>query len=116
MFSSNARSSEPRGEHEGKLSLSDEDSQLPAVENEAVSKDGKLLAPRLESVPNRIAMEAAPSQIGPFDVSQRHQTTVEGALKIQSGTVNPLTGRAYSERYHQLRERVGTLPIRQPEQ
>lgn len=105
-------------ENKAKRGLFDieEDYPLPSVEDEPVSKDGKRPAPRLESVPKRMAVEGAPSQTGPFDVSKRHQTTVEDALRIQSGTVNPLTGHAYSERYRQLRERVGTLPIRQPEQ
>ncbi|KAL9119728.1 MAG: hypothetical protein Q9187_003719 [Circinaria calcarea] len=71
-------------ENEAKKSMFDieENNQLPSVEKEAVSKDSKLPAPRLELVLKGMAVEAAPSQTGPFDVSKRNQTTVEGALKI----------------------------------
>ena len=88
----------------------------PSVEDEAASKDGKRPGPRLESIPKRVAVEAIPTPLSAFDVSKRHRTTVEDAVKIQRGMVNPLTGGTYSEGYRQLQKRVGTLPIRQPEQ
>lgn len=92
------------------------DRPLPSVKDEASNNDGKRPASPLESIPKRVAVEGAPSLPGAFDISKRHHTSVEEAVKIQNGVVNPLTGRAYSERYRQLQRRVGSLPIRQPEQ